>query len=212
MAWRSNKYNIMNTWTINAIKHNTSATNTTYKKLKKNISETESGTFWFAWGLWCNKRQQTSSSEWSEKNVLSWTNRNQHPKWFTQTYWILSGQSSVLLLINTCLVGVSHSVIFCFQPRVWIKPAAKCCMLSLIQFMHYVFPFVTVCQNKMQVDPEDQKQQTADNGDNKSETEDMEVTLCWAIRQNILDTKYGRITLPSFLTSFLYSPIYVLES
>lgn len=43
--------------------------------------------------------------------------------------------------------------------------------------------FVDVCQNKMQVDQEDQKLQAGDIGDKKSEAEEMEVTLCWAIRQ-----------------------------
>lgn len=36
----------------------------------------------------------------------------------------------------------------------------------------------------MQVDQEDQKLQTGDNGDKKAEAEEMEVTLCWAIRCN----------------------------
>lgn len=57
-------------------------------------------------------------------------------------------------------------------------------MAYVISFM-YVFSFVTVCQNKMQVDQEDQKLQAGDNGDKKSETEEMEVTLCWAIRQSL---------------------------
>lgn len=35
----------------------------------------------------------------------------------------------------------------------------------------------------MQVDQEDQKLQAGDNGDKKIETEEMEVTLCWAIRK-----------------------------
>lgn len=35
--------------------------------------------------------------------------------------------------------------------------------------------FVTMCQNKMQVDQEDQKPQSGENGDKKSETEEMEV-------------------------------------
>lgn len=48
----------------------------------------------------------------------------------------------------------------------------------------YLCPFVLLtCQNKMQVDQEDQKHQAGDNGDKKSEAEEMEVTLCWAIRQ-----------------------------
>ncbi len=47
--------------------------------------------------------------------------------------------------------------------------------------MYSVFFFVTVCQNKMQVDQEDQKLQAGDAGDKKSEAEEMEVTLCWAI-------------------------------
>lgn len=47
----------------------------------------------------------------------------------------------------------------------------------------YIFSFVAVCQNKMQVDQEDQKLQAGDNGDKKTEAEEMEVTLCWAIRQ-----------------------------
>lgn len=52
-------------------------------------------------------------------------------------------------------------------------------MLVLI----YVYPFfVTVCQSKMQVDQEDQKQQAGENEDKKSEAEEMEVTLCWAMR------------------------------
>lgn len=42
--------------------------------------------------------------------------------------------------------------------------------------MNNVFSFVTVCQNKMQVDQEDQKQQ-AGEGDKKSEAEEMEVTF-----------------------------------
>lgn len=33
----------------------------------------------------------------------------------------------------------------------------------------------------MQVDQEDQKIQAGDYGDKKSEVEEMEVTLCWAI-------------------------------
>lgn len=35
----------------------------------------------------------------------------------------------------------------------------------------------------MQVDQEDQKLQAGDSGDKKSEAEEMEVTLCWAISQ-----------------------------
>lgn len=35
----------------------------------------------------------------------------------------------------------------------------------------------------MQVDHEDQKPQAGDNEDKKSEAEEMEVTLCWAIGQ-----------------------------
>lgn len=52
-----------------------------------------------------------------------------------------------------------------------------------------------MCQNKMQVDQEDQKFQAGDNGDKKSEVEEMEVTLCWAIWQFLLmywyDTEYS---------------------
>lgn len=47
--------------------------------------------------------------------------------------------------------------------------------------MYYVFSFVIMCQNKMQVDQEDQKLQAGDSGDKKAEAEEMEVTLCWAI-------------------------------
>lgn len=43
--------------------------------------------------------------------------------------------------------------------------------------------FVAMCQNKMQVDQDDQKPQDGDNGDKKTEAEEMEVALCWAIRQ-----------------------------
>lgn len=43
--------------------------------------------------------------------------------------------------------------------------------------------FVTMCQNKMQVDQDDQKPQAGDNGDKKTEAEEMEVALCWAITQ-----------------------------
>lgn len=41
---------------------------------------------------------------------------------------------------------------------------------------NFVIFFVTVCQNKMQVDQEDQKLQAGDAADKKSEAEEMEVT------------------------------------
>ena len=58
------------------------------------------------------------------------------------------------------------------------------CCVSKIYSMYYVCSSVTVCQNKMQVDQEDQKHQSGDNGDKKSEAEEMEVTLCWAIQSS----------------------------
>lgn len=58
-------------------------------------------------------------------------------------------------------------------------------MAFVISFM-YVLSFVIMCQNKMQVDQEDQKLQVGDSGDKKSEVEEMEVTLCWAIRHRLL--------------------------
>lgn len=59
----------------------------------------------------------------------------------------------------------------------------------MIHSMYYACSSVTVCQNKMQVDQEDQKHQSGDNGDKKSEAEEMEVTLCWAIRSSPLQCK-----------------------
>ena len=44
--------------------------------------------------------------------------------------------------------------------------------------MYYVFHFVTVCQNKMQMDHEDQKLPAGDSEDKKTEAEEMEVNLC----------------------------------
>lgn len=64
----------------------------------------------------------------------------------------------------------------------------------MIHSMYYACSSVTVCQNKMQVDQEDQKHQSGDNGDKKSEAEEMEVTLCWAIRSSPLQFKQIRTT------------------
>lgn len=63
------------------------------------------------------------------------------------------------------------------------------CCVNMIHSRYYVCSSVTVCQNKMQVDQEDQKHQSGDNGDKKSEAEEMEVTLCWAIRSSPLQCK-----------------------
>lgn len=63
------------------------------------------------------------------------------------------------------------------------------CCVNMIHSMYYACSSVTVCQNKMQVDQEDQKHQSGDNGDKKSEAEEMEVTLCWAIRSSPLQFK-----------------------
>ena len=66
--------------------------------------------------------------------------------------------------------------------------------VNMIHSMYYVCSSVTMCQNKMQVDQEDQKHQSGDNGDKKSEAEEMEVTLCWAIRSNKLQCKHIHTT------------------
>uniref|UniRef100_A0A7N6BUE7 Heat shock protein 4a n=1 Tax=Anabas testudineus TaxID=64144 RepID=A0A7N6BUE7_ANATE len=52
-------------------------------------------------------------------------------------------------------------------------------------------------ENKMQVDQEDQKFQAGDNGDKKSEVEEMEVTLCWAVSLSWFDrpSAVGTVTL-----------------
>lgn len=68
------------------------------------------------------------------------------------------------------------------------------CCVNMIHSMYYACSSVTVCQNKMQVDQEDQKHQSGDNGDKKSEAEEMEVTLCWAIRSSPLQCKQIRTT------------------